>query len=155
MFVYSWFYDNATLYRYCDKTTLGGHEYCILNIDGFKSIDDMKNYAYEVFDKDFINKKFDSINEASVPAFKDSKEGIMILNGYVKTIAYDTSYQGYESHVNDDGTVVYKAILKSEISPYKCNLKYDFKLESNNDGKLVFKSFENSVTLCINSSEEN
>lgn len=154
MFIYSWFYDNSELMKFIDINNKNNNiepEYYLLMIDEIKSIDDMKKYAYEVFDKEFIDMKFNEISTSETPMFKNSKYGVIVNIGYVAQYNYDMGYSTYQKIDNNNGTVTYSVHLEASImgDGYGCDVMYEYNAEKNSDGKLIFKTFENPTEICL------
>ena len=111
----------------------------------------MKKYAYEVFDKEFIDMKFNEISTSETPMLKNSKYGVIANTGYVAQHNYDMGYSTYQKIDNNNGTVTYSVHLKASImgDGYGCDVMYEYNAEKNSDGKLIFKTFENPTEICL------
>lgn len=145
MFIYGWFYAVETLKPYIDWNNEIEEHYYLLKVKGINTIQDMKNYAYEVLDKSFIDKKF---NE-NIIMFKETNNGILVMEDAAQ-IAYDTGYTNYRKIQNKDGSITYKVNIKDELygSEFACDTTYEYKMTKNKEGKLVFKTFESPAVIC-------
>lgn len=152
MFIYSWFYDNSTLLRYVDTNNEIEEDYYLLMIDDIKSIDDMKKYSYEVFDRTFIDYKFNEIEKNEMHPFKNHEKGVIVNFGYVTQYSYDIGYSTYEKNEKSDDLIVYRVPINgfSRGDTPECDVIYEYNLEKNIDGKYVFKSFEHPTNICSN-----
>lgn len=163
IFIYGWFYGAETLIPYIDRdnkieesTDYMALTYNFLKIDKFKTIQDMKTYAYEVFDKSFIDAKFNERTTGDMKIFKENKDGVWIfLNA--PQYSYDTGYTNYNKVINDDGSILYKVNIKAELmgEEYSCDTTYEYKMEKNNEGNFVFKTFESPIDICIKDANTN
>lgn len=152
MFIYSWFFDNSTLLKYVDTNYEVEENYYLLMIDGIKTIDDMANYAYDVFDKEFIDKKFNQVKLSETPTFKNHEKGVIVELGFVSQYSYDMGFSTYQKIEKTNGTTVYKAQIKTSImdDEYGCDITHEYIAQKNSEGKLIFKTFEVPTTICLN-----
>lgn len=150
MFIYSWFEDNATLLKY-SNTDSEYDGYKLLDLYGIKTIDDMKQRAYKVFDKAFVDAKFDQ--KLSEGFIKQGDEGVLILDGVVdQTNIYD-GYVYHKTTPLDDGSYLYTVHfedLSNDTGVYNgCKGgDYNFMYEKNPDGTSSFKEFASLIELC-------
>jgi len=150
LFIYGWFHCAETLWPYIDRNVEIEENYWLLKAEKFKTIQDMKNYAYEVFDKEFIDSKFNESTTGNMIEFKEVQDGILVLSN-AHQYAYNTGYTSYNKTINNDGTISYKVNIKENLidDEYGCDTTYEYKMEKNNEGKLVFKTFESPVKICL------
>lgn len=155
LFVYGWFYDIGDLFPYLDQNNEIDEEWYLLKATELTSIEDMKEYAYKVFDKEFIDKKFTEVLDEEYPLFKETKEGILVRSGYVSQYGPYLGYDGnYQKIINKDGSITYKVTINDSISSGPnfdmiCNTTHEYKMTKNSEGKLVFTNFEYPTNICL------
>lgn len=154
MFVYGWFYSNETLSPYLDNSTVIEPGYELLKTERFKTIQDMKNYAYEVFSKELVDEKFKEMYDFEL--IKESEYGVLVNSGYVSQWLYDTGYSSYNKEINQDGTISYKVHISSTLmGESSCDTNYEYKMEKNNEGNFIFVNFEVPANICLNNLKDN
>ena len=150
MFIYSWFMDNATLLKYSNMDS-EYDEYQILNLYGMKTIDDMKQRAYKVFDKAFVDARINQ--KLSEGLLKQGDNVVLVHDG---AVGLTNVYDGYAYHKTtplDDGGYLYTVHfnnLSDNMGIYNgCEGgDYDFIYEKNPDGTFSFKEFASLIELC-------
>jgi len=159
LFLYGLFMSPGELVSYSDTNEIIESEermWALVKIKGVKSLNDLKKIAYEVFDKEFLDKEVMLIQSSEYPMFKETKDGLYTLHDAAQ-LGSDFGYTGkYEKITNSDETIIYKVPIKDSIygDSTQCNVVYEYKMKKNSDGKFVFTNFELPVDICLRDIEK-